>query len=58
MKRYEVLMAKKLFDGSDIIRAFCYKTELAGDNYAHFGETDCFVCGSPCNAISGSVVIL
>lgn len=36
MKQYEVLMAKELFRGSDIIRRFSYKVASAGDNYAHF----------------------
>lgn len=52
MKQYEVLMAKELFAGSDIIRKFTYKTTNAWDNYALFWETDCFVCDSPCDAIS------
>ncbi len=36
MKRYEVLLAKELFRGSDIIRGFSYKVASAGDNYALF----------------------
>lgn len=52
MKQYEVLMAKELFAGSDIIRKFTYKTMNVWDNYALFWETDCFVCDSPCDAIS------
>lgn len=47
MKQYEVLMAKKLFDGSDVIRAYSYKAVYPGDNYAHFWESDCFVYCSP-----------
>lgn len=58
MKQCEVLMAKKLFDGSDIIRRFTYKAETAGDNYALFGETDCFVCSSPFDGIIGSMAVL
>lgn len=58
MKQYEVLMAKKLFAGSDIIRKFTYKTMNAGDNYALFWETDCFVCGSPSDAIGLKSAIL
>lgn len=58
MKRYEVLMAKKLFDGSDIIRRFGYKAANAGDNYALFWETDCFVCCSPHDAMIGSMPAL
>ena len=45
MKQYEVLMAKKLFDGSDVIRAYSYKAVCSGDNYAHFWESDCFEIG-------------
>lgn len=36
MKQYEVLLAKEIFRGSDIIRRFSYKVAGAGDNYAHF----------------------
>lgn len=38
MKQFEVLMAKELFVGSDIIRKYTYKTKNAGDNYALFGK--------------------
>ena len=58
MKHCEVLMAKKLFDGSDIIRRFTYKAGTAGDNYAHFWKTDCFVCYSPFDGIIGSMAVL
>lgn len=58
MKHYEVLMAKKLFDGSDIIRKFTYKAGTVWDNYALFGKTDCFVCSSPFDGIIGSTVVL
>lgn len=34
MKQYEVLTAKKLFHGSDIVRSFTYKAVTARDNYA------------------------
>lgn len=47
MKQYEVLSAKKLFAGSDIIRRFGYKTGRSQDNYALFQKTDCFVFHSP-----------
>ena len=47
MKRYEVLLDKELFHGSDIVRSFGYKAAVSGDNYALFQETDCFVrCSS------------
>ena len=52
MKQYEVLMAKELFRGSDIIRGFAYKVASAGEYYAHFWETDCFVCGTPWKALT------
>lgn len=47
MKQYEVLTAKKLFAGSDIIRRFGYKTGGSQDNYALFQKADCFVFHSP-----------
>lgn len=53
MKRYEVLMAKKLFAGSDIIRRFGYKAVRLQDNYALFQKTDCFVFYSPCDESAG-----
>ena len=34
MKRYEVLLDKELFHGSDIVRSFGYKAAVSGDNYA------------------------
>lgn len=37
MRQYEVLKAKELFYGSDVIRGFCYKMAGTGDNYALFG---------------------
>lgn len=55
MKQYEVLLAKELFHGSDIMRKFSYKVAAAGDNYAHFRETDCFVCSSPWKAMTGGM---
>ena len=51
MKQYEVLLEKELFRGSDVIRGFAYKAACSGDNYAHFRETDCFVCCSPWKAL-------
>ena len=36
MKQYEVLMAKELFAGSDIVRKFSYKTAIAGDTMPIF----------------------
>ena len=38
MKQYEVLMAKMLFHGSDIVRRFTYKAGTSGDNYALLGK--------------------
>ena len=38
MKRYEVLLDKELFHGSDIVRSFGYKAAVSGDNYALFQE--------------------
>lgn len=58
MRQCEILMAKKLFDGSDIIRRYTYKAGTAGDNYALFGETDCFVCSSPFDGINGRMAAL
>ncbi len=50
MRQYEVLMAKKLFHGSDIVRRFSYKITAGRDNYALLLTTDCFVCCSPYDA--------
>ncbi len=58
MRQYEVLMAKELFAGSDVVRRFSYKAEAAGDNYALFWGTDCFVCCSPRDVITGSTTVL
>lgn len=58
MKQYEVLTAKKLFHGSDIVRSFANKAVTARDNYALLRETDCFVCCSPCGGINGSMTVL
>ena len=58
MRQCEVLMAKKLFDGSDIIRRYTYKAGTARDNYALFWETDCFVCSSPFDGINGRMAVL
>lgn len=58
MKRYEVLTAKELFHGSDIVRSFGYRAAASGDNYALFWKTDCFVCCSPFDGIIGSVAAL
>lgn len=54
MKQYEVLMAKELFAGSDIIRRFGFKAGRLEDNYALFWKTDCFVFHSPYDAIAGN----
>lgn len=58
MKRYEVLMAKELFPGSDIVRGFSYKTATSGDNYALFWKTDCFVRCSLFDGIIGRAAVL
>ncbi|MBD5492920.1 MAG: hypothetical protein HDR12_00680 [Lachnospiraceae bacterium] len=58
MKQCEILMAKELFAGSDIIRGFAYKAGISGDNYALFWKTDCFVCSSPFDGINGSMAVL
>ena len=58
MKRYEVLTAKELFHGSDIVRGFAYKAGTSGDNYALFRKTDCFVRCSSCDGIIGSIAVL
>ena len=58
MKRYEVLTAKELFAGSDIVRRFTYKTELQGITMPFFGTTDCFVCCSPRDEMIGSMAVL
>lgn len=47
MRQYEVLTAKELFHGSDVIRSFGYKAKTARGNYALFWKSDCFVCCSP-----------
>lgn len=47
MRQYEVLTAKELFHGSDVIRSFGYKVAGVRDNYALFRNTDCSVCCSP-----------
>ncbi len=38
MKQYEVLLAKELFRGSDIIRKFTYKMASAGTTMPIFGK--------------------
>lgn len=38
MKQYEVLLAKELFYGSDIIRGFSYKMAGAGTTMPFFGK--------------------
>lgn len=38
MKQYEVLLAKELFRGSDIIRRFMYKMVNAGTTMPIFGK--------------------
>ena len=58
MKRYEVLNAKKLFHGSDIIRAFGYKAAITGTTMPFFRETDCFVCCSPYDVIDRNLAVL
>lgn len=58
MKQYEVLIAKELFHGSDVVRGFAYKAGTAGDNYALFQKTDCFVCNSPFDGRIGSMTDL
>ena len=58
MKRYEVLLDKELFHGSDIVRSFGYKTAASGDNYALFQETDCFVRCSSWDVTSGSMTVV
>ncbi len=50
MKQYGAFIVKKIFNGSDIVRGFSYKAAGTRDNYAHFGETDCFVYCSLCKA--------
>lgn len=55
MKRYEVLMAKKLFPGSDIVRGFGYRAALYGTTMPIFGYTDCFGCCSPRDSMTGSM---
>ncbi len=58
MKRYEVLTAKELFHGSDIVRSYGYRTAASGDDYALFSETDCFVRCSPFDGMIGSTTAL
>ena len=53
MKQYEVLLAKELFAGRDIVRRFGYKMQPYGITVPFFGMTDCFVCCSPRKDISG-----
>lgn len=55
MKQYEVLTAKKLFHGSDIIRGYSYKADRSRDNYAHFWDADCFVYCSPGKMSAGDM---
>lgn len=57
MKQYEVLTAKELFHGSDIVRGFAYKTGTSGDVYALFWKMDCFVRCSPCDGIIGRTTV-
>lgn len=58
MKRYEILMAKELFHGSDVVRGFAYKAVSSGDNYALFQKTDCFVCCSSCDGMIRNMAVL
>ncbi len=58
MRQYEVLIAKELFAGSDIIRGFAYKAGTSWGNYALFWKTDCFVCSSPFDGITESMAAL
>ncbi|MBD5513863.1 MAG: hypothetical protein HDR06_04195 [Lachnospiraceae bacterium] len=58
MNQYEVLAVKELFAGSDIVRRFTYKTELQGITMPFFGTTDCFVCCSPRDELTGSMAVL
>ncbi len=58
MKPYEVLMARELFPGSDIVRSFGYRAAASGDNYALFWKTDCFVRCSPFDGIIRSTTAL
>jgi len=58
MKQYEVLMDQELFPGSDVVRGFAYKAAAAGDNYALFWKTDCFVRCSPFDGIIGRTTVL
>ena len=52
MEQYEVMLAKELFAGSDIVRRFGYKMQPYGITAPFFGATDCFVCCLPWNEIS------
>lgn len=38
MKQYEVLMAKELFAGSDVVRKFSYKTTNVGGTMPFFSK--------------------
>ena len=58
MKQWEVLMVRELFPGSNVVRSFGYRTETAGDNYALFWKTDCFVRCSPFDGIIGRTTVL
>ena len=58
MEQYEILMAKELFHGSDVVRSFAYKTVFSGDNYALFRKTDCFVRCSSCDKMIGCMTVL
>lgn len=58
MNQYEVLTAKELFAGSDIVRRFTYKTVLQGITMPFFGTTDCFVCCSPRDEMIGNMIVL
>ena len=55
MKQCKDLTVRELFPGSDVVRSFGYRVASPRDNYALFGETDCFVCCSPCNRIIGNM---
>lgn len=57
MRQYEVLRAKELFYGSDVIRGFAYKAAGAGDNYALFWNTDCSVYRSPHDRVTGNMAV-
>ncbi|MPM72594.1 hypothetical protein SDC9_119570 [bioreactor metagenome] len=47
MKQSDILRTMKLFNSSDIVRRYSFKTDSKRGYYAFFQLKDCFECLSP-----------